>query len=138
MSNPYPRRQDERGPEGLAWSRLRLRHGARVACKRLRRERDEARRERDLARLKLDEWRERLRRVRLPEPMLNGRPMGDLNMARVALVHPSLLDFSAAVSPPHDPTIQIATFERISQAIDINGVTVTWTTWRPVRTEYAE
>lgn len=121
----------------LGASALRIRHGARAACKRLRGERDEARRERDRHGLKLEELRERFRRVRLPESLLNGRIIDGGSHAQVALVPPAMLDLCAA-EPPVMPTIQIATFKRIIEATKINGVDVTWTTWRPVMTESAE
>ena len=110
--------------------------GARAACKRLRGERDEARKDRDQYRHALAELRERFRRVRLPEPLLNGRVVDGGDRYQVALVPPSLMDLSPAPGP--FPSIQIATFRRISEEVKLNGVKVTWTTWRPVMTESAE
>lgn len=109
---------------------LRLRHGARAACKRLRKERDEARRERDRLRCRLAEVLDRLHRIRLPEPLLNGGVVESGNVARVALVSPEIES-----RPLATPEVQIVTFERMQNSMVANGVQLTWTTWRPVTTE---
>jgi hypothetical protein len=86
------------------------------------------RRDRDILKSKLSKLVEDLRRVRLPEPLLNGAA-SQFDTAQVPI-----LDFrhSCHFRVPETLEIRVVTFQRVLRVIDIDGVSVSWTTWRPV------